>query len=102
MSKEKYEELQDPNDVRQGRRDFLRHVCTSSAAALVAATTPAAAVEAASNPDADVTVAEYFQGHFLLMSEEEKLQAIARLGKRYSAQYKKKTTVSNTPAPNGV
>jgi Fe-S-cluster-containing dehydrogenase component len=102
MSKEKIAELKQAEDVQQGRREFLKHVCTSSAAALVAATTPTEAVDDASNPEADITVAEYFQGHFLLMSDEEKQQAIARLEKRYSAQYKKKTTVSNTPAPDGV
>ena len=52
--------------------------------------------------DADVTVAEFFQGHFILMSDEEKKQAIARLEKRYSAQYGKKTTVSDAPAPERV
>src|ERR1017187_10119587 len=98
MSEEKNNDLKSADELRQERRDFLKHVCTSSAAALVVATTPSEAVDAASNPDADATVAEYFQGHFLLMSEDEKLKAIARLEKRYSAQYMKKTTVSNTPA----
>lgn len=90
-------------DFLEGRRDFLKYVCTSSAAALVVAPESAAAVvEAAQSPDADVTVAEFFQGHFVLMSEDEKKQAIARLEKRYTAQYKKKTTVSNVEAPEGV
>jgi len=62
----------------------------------------AEAVVDAANPDADVTVAEFFQGHFILMSDEEKKQAIARLEKRYSAQYGKKTTVSDAPAPERV
>ena len=102
MSEEKIGELKEANDTQQGRREFLKNVCVSSAAALVAAPASAGAVADASNPDADVTVAEFFQGHFVLMSEEEKKQAIGRLEKRYSAQYKKKTTVSDTAAPDGV
>ncbi len=102
MSEEKIEELKVANDVQQGRREFLKNVCASSLAGLVATSTSAEAAVDADNPDADVTVAEFFQGHFLLMSDDEKQQAIARLEKRYSAQYGKKTTVSNTPAPEGV
>jgi Fe-S-cluster-containing dehydrogenase component len=102
MSEEKIGELKVANDVQEGRREFLKNVCASSLAGLVATSTPAQAAVDADNPDADVTVAEFFQGHFLLMSEDEKQQAIARLEKRYSAQYGKKTTVSNTPAPEGV
>jgi molybdopterin-containing oxidoreductase family iron-sulfur binding subunit len=102
MSEEKIEELIVANDVQQGRREFLKNVCTSSLAGLVATSTSAEAVVAADNPDADVTVAEFFQGHFILMSDEEKKQAIARLEKRYSAQYGKKTTVSYVEAPDDV
>jgi len=99
---ENTEELNVANEERQGRREFLKNVCVSSLAGLVAASSSAEASVDASNPDADVTVAEFFQGHFLLMSDEEKQQAIARLEKRYTAKYGKKTTVSNTPAPEGV
>jgi len=99
---EKIEEMKVANDEQQGRREFLKNVCVSSLAGLVATSTSAEAAVDADNPDADVTVAEFFQGHFLLMSDGEKQQAIARLEKRYSAQYGKKVTVSNTPAPEGV
>jgi len=99
---EKTEELKVANEEKQGRREFLKNVCVSSLAGLVATSSSAGAAVDADNPDADVTVAEFFQGHFLLMSDEEKQQAIARLEKRYSAKYGKKTTVSNTPAPEGV
>ena len=102
MSKEKIEESNEASDVQQGRREFLKNVCVSSVAGLVAASTPAEAVVDATNPDADVTVAEFFQGHFILMSDEEKKRAIERLEKRYSAQYGKKTTVSDVEAPEGV
>jgi Fe-S-cluster-containing dehydrogenase component len=105
MSKENnngLKESEEPDGMEQGRRDFLKKVCASSVSALVAAPAAAGASTEADNPDADVTVAEYFQGHFLLMSDEEKKQAIARLEKRYSAQYRKKTTVSDVEAPDGV
>ncbi len=102
MSEEKIEELNAADDEQQGRREFLKYVCASSAAALVAAPETAEAVAGAANPDADITVAEYFQGHFLLMSDEEKRQAIERMEKRYSAKYGKKTTVSDAPAPKDV
>ena len=74
---EKIEELKVANEERQGRREFLKNVCVSSLAGLVAASSSAEAAVDAGNPDADVTVAEFFQGHFLLMSDEEKQQAIA-------------------------
>jgi molybdopterin-containing oxidoreductase family iron-sulfur binding subunit len=102
MSEEKIEALNAADDEQQGRREFLKYVCTSSAAALVAAPGAAEAVVNASNPDADTTVAEYFQGHFLLMSDEEKRLALERLEKRYTAKYGKKTTVSDAPAPKDV
>src|SRR5450759_2041214 len=98
----KIEELKVANDEQQGRREFLKNVCASSLAGLVATSTSAEAAVDAANPDADITVAEFFQGNFILMSDEEKQQAIARLEKRYSAKYGKKTTVSDTPAPEGV
>lgn len=102
MSGKLIDESKDAAEVIAGRRDFLKYVCTSGAAALVAAPGPAEAVAETTNPDADVTVAEFFQGHFVLMSDEEKKAAIARLEKRYTAQYGKKTTVSDKEAPEGV
>jgi len=103
MSEENNVKMEESADLDKGRRDFLKYVCTSSAAALVVASeSSAAAVEAADDSDAEMTVTEFFQGHFVLMSDEEKKQAIARLEKRYTAKYGKKTTVSDVAAPEGV
>ena len=78
MSEAQNKELNQEDEAKQGRREFLKHVATTSVAALVAAPGAAVPSTAADNPDADVTVAEYFQGHFLLMTDEEKKKAIAR------------------------
>ena len=102
MSEEKIGELKEANEVAEGRREFLKNVCASSLAALVSVPESTEAAVDAANPDADVTVAEFFQGHFTLMSDEEKKLAIARLEKRYTAKYGKETTVSDVPAPEGV
>ncbi len=102
MSEKHVDESKEAAEVIASRRDFLKYVCTSGAAALVAAPGPAEAAVEAANPDADVTVAEFFQGHFVLMSDAEKKAAIARLEKRYTAKYGKKTTVSDKEAPDGV
>jgi Fe-S-cluster-containing dehydrogenase component len=42
------------------------------------------------------------QGHFELMSDEQKQKAIARLEERYSKQFSKQVTVADTPALDGV
>lgn len=87
-------------DVQETRRDLLKYVGLASATALVAGPSIAEAAPAAK--DADATYEEWFQGHYVLMSDEEKKKAIARLEKRYSAKYGKKTTVASTPEPEGV
>ncbi|BBE49831.1 Menaquinone reductase, iron-sulfur cluster-binding subunit [Ferriphaselus amnicola] len=103
MSEENNVKMEDAAELDAGRRDFLKFVCTSSAAALVVAPEAAeAVVKAADSADADTTVAEFFQGHFVLMSDEEKKQAIARLEKRYTAKFGKETTVSDVAAPDDV
>ena len=102
MSDEKAETNNKKDNVNTSRRDFLKNVgiagastlATSNASASISADTP--------NPDAETTLEEWTQGHFVLMSDDDKKAAIGRLEKRYTAQYKKKTTVSDAPAPEGV
>jgi molybdopterin-containing oxidoreductase family iron-sulfur binding subunit len=102
MSDEKAETNNKKDDVKTGRRDFLKNVGIAGAASLMSNNASANASAGSSNPDAESTAAEWFQGHFVLMSAEEKKQAIERLEKRYTAKYGKQTTVSNTPPPEGV
>ncbi|MCI5132922.1 MAG: twin-arginine translocation signal domain-containing protein, partial [Candidatus Electrothrix sp. EH2] len=88
-------EEQDDGTVKESRRDFLKKMGVAAAATVAA---PAAA---ATDAEA-VSIAEALQGHFRLMSDEEKLEAIARLEKRYTEEFKKNVTVADTPAPEGV
>ncbi|WP_417914074.1 4Fe-4S dicluster domain-containing protein [Candidatus Electronema sp. JM] len=83
---------QDDGTVKESRRDFLKKLGIAAAATAAA---PAAAAKAAS-------IAEHLQGHFELMSDEQKQEAIARLEERYKEQFGKEVTVANTPAPEGV
>lgn len=85
------------DDVNESRRDFLKNVGIAGAAALVASPVSVEASVGSANPDAETTVAELYQGHFVLMSDKEKKKAIERLEKRYTAKYGKNTTVSNAP-----
>lgn len=89
-------------NIDTARRNFLKNIGIAGASTLVANSASANISTNDSNPDAEITADEWFQGHFVLMSDEDKKAAIDRLEKRYSAQYKKKTTVSDTPAPEGV
>ena len=100
MSDKKTNNKQD--DVATSRRDFLKSVGIAGAATLVSNNASANVSAVSPDPDAEITAAEWFQGHFALMSDEDKQQAIERLEKRYSAQYKKKTTVSDAPPLEGV
>lgn len=94
MSEDKREMVdeQDDGKVKESRRDFLKKMGVAAAATVAA---PAATAKA-------VSIAETLQGHFELMSDTQKQEAIARLEKRYSEQFGKQTTVANTPAPDGV
>ncbi|MGX9728717.1 MAG: 4Fe-4S dicluster domain-containing protein [Candidatus Electronema sp. VV] len=83
---------QDDGTVKESRRDFLKKIGLAAAATAAA---PAAAAKA-------VSIAEALQGHFELMSDEQKQEAIARLEERYSEQFGKQVTVDNTAAPDGV
>ena len=89
-------------DANESRRDFLRNVGIAGVSALVASPASVEASVGSANPDAKTTVAEMLQGHFVLMSDKDKKKAIDRLEKRYTAEYGKKTTVSDVPAPEGV
>lgn len=102
MSQFEQNENTELSDGNNSRRDFLRNMGLASASALVPAAAAAAVDTTPADPDAEITMTEFFQGHFVLMSDEEKKEAIARLEKRYSAKYGKKTTVADTPAPEGV
>ncbi len=93
--KEMVEEEQDDGKVKESRRDFLKKMGVVAAATTTA---PVATVVTAKA----TSIAEALQTHFRLMSDEEKLEAIARLEKRYSEQYGKQVTVAGTPAPDGV
>jgi len=94
MSEDKREmvEEQDDGTVKESRREFLKKIGLAAAAT---AAVPAATAKAAS-------IAEALQGHFELMSDEQKQKAIARLEERYSEQFGKQVTVDNTAAPDGV
>ena len=102
MSEKMTEMDSETDDAKQSRRDFLKNVGIAGAAALVASPVTVEATVGSANPDAETTVAEMLQGHFVLMSDKDKKQAIERLEKRYTAKYGKKTTVSDAPAPEGV
>lgn len=93
--KEMVEEEQDDGKAKESRRDFLKKMGVVAAATTTAPVATAATAKATS-------IAEALQTHFRLMSDEEKLEAIARLEKRYSEQYGKQVTVAGTPAPDGV
>ena len=100
MSEKSIETREDADEVELNRRNFLKLAGLAGAAAVAAG--PAVVEAAEKSADAGITVEEWFQGHFVLMSDEEKTKAIARLEKRYSETYGKKTTVSNVPVPEGV
>ena len=93
MSEDKRELVDEQDDgKKESRRDFLKKLGVAAAATAVA---PAATAKAAS-------IAEHLQGHFELMSDEQKQEAIARLEERYSEQFGKQVAVADTPAPEGV
>ena len=102
MSDEKADTNNKKDKVNTSRRDFLKNVGIAGASTLATSNASAGVSADAPNPDAETTAEEWMQGHFVLMSDDDKKAAIGRLEKRYTAQYKKKTTVSDVPAPEGV
>ncbi len=83
------------SDRGASRRDFLRKAGNLGVASLAGA---AALVANAEEFDAKTTWAEWFQGAYRLMTDKEKKESIARLEKRYSAQYGKKPLLWWCPA----
>ncbi len=86
-------------DDKKTRREFLKDAGTISAAAIAGA---AGLLANTDDAQARITWAEWFQKNYRLMTDEEKKEAIARLEKRYTEEYGKKTTVDGTPAMEGV
>jgi molybdopterin-containing oxidoreductase family iron-sulfur binding subunit len=81
------------------RRDFLKKSGVVSAASIAGA---AGLLADTDDAQARVTWGEWFQDHYRLMTDEEKKESIARLEKRYTEEFGKKTTVADTPAQKGV
>jgi len=85
--------------VDVSRRSFLKKSGMLSVSALMGT---AALMTNSDDVQANMEWAEWFQGHYLLMSDTEKAQARARLERRYSREYGKRVTVDGTPALEGV
>ncbi len=81
------------------RRGFLKNAGALGIGSLLGA---AALMTHSDEAQAKVEWAEWFQGNYRLMTDEEKAQARARLEKRYSREYGKRVTVDGTPALEGV
>ncbi|MDP6437642.1 MAG: 4Fe-4S dicluster domain-containing protein [Gammaproteobacteria bacterium] len=81
------------------RRGFVKKAGGVSATSLLGT---AALMTNTDDAQANTEWAEWFQGNYRLMSQEEKAEAVARLERRYSAEYDKKVTVDSTPAEKGV
>lgn len=62
----------------------------------------AALLTGSDDAEAKTTWAEWLQKHYRLMTDEEKAEAVARLEKRYTEEYGKKTTVDSTPPMEDV
>ena len=85
--------------VSSSRRGFLKDAGGLGIASLMGA---AALLTNSDDAQAKTEWAEWFQGNYRLMTDEEKAQAKARLEKRYSKEYGKPVTVDTTPAKQGV
>lgn len=97
MSDEKTETNNKKDDVNTSRRDFLKNIGVAGASTLMATGAAAEISAEPTNPDAEITAGEMFQGHFVLMSDEEKQQAIDRLEKRYSANMQRRPPLRIRP-----
>lgn len=82
----------------ESRRGFVKNVSSLSVASLMGT---AALLTNSDDVQANTSWAEWFQGNYRLMTDEEKAQAIARLERRYSSEYGKEVTVDGTPAQEG-
>jgi len=85
--------------VADSRRTFLKSAGMLSINSLLGT---AALMTMSDDARANMAWAEWFQGNYRLMSEEEKAQARERLERRYSREYGKQVTVDGTPALEGV
>ena len=85
--------------VSSSRRGFLKDAGGLGIATLMGA---AALLTNSDDAQAKTEWAEWFQGNYRLMTDQEKAQAKARLEKRYSKEYGKPVTVDTTPAKEGV
>ena len=81
------------------RRGFLKEMGGLSIASLMGT---AALLTNSDDAQAKTEWAEWFQGNYRLMTDEEKAQAKARLERRYSQEYGKPVMVDTTPAKEGV
>lgn len=89
-----------PDDsVSASRRGFIKKAGNLTVASLMGT---AALLTNSDEAQANTEWAEWFQGNYRLMTDEEKAQAVARLERRYSAEYGKKVTVDSTEAQEGV
>ena len=93
------EPTDDSTDGKTTRRDFFKKTAVTGAAAFTGA---AALVGNAKDAEAASTWAEWFQGNYRLMTEQEKQEAIERLETRYSDEYGKKVTVDGVGPMKGV
>jgi molybdopterin-containing oxidoreductase family iron-sulfur binding subunit len=88
-----------PADNVSSRRNFLKSAGMLSINSLLGT---AALMTMSDDARANMDWAEWFQGNYRLMSDEEKALARARLERRYSREFGKAVTVDGTPAQEGV
>ncbi len=81
------------------RRSFVKNTSGVSAASLLGT---AALMTNSDEAQANTEWAEWFQGNYRLMSDDEKQEAVVRLERRYSSEYGKKVSVDTKPAEEGV
>lgn len=86
-------------EEESSRRDFFKTIGLAGAGAVAGA---AALVTGSDEAEAKMTFSEYFQKNYRLMDDAEKKEAAARMEKRYSEEYGKKTRVGVEPAQEGV
>ena len=80
MSDKKAETNNKEEDVKTSRRDFLKNVGIAGPSTLMASNASAAVSAGSSNPDAEITAAEWLQGHFVLMSDDDKTSEDEAIG----------------------
>jgi len=91
--------IEEPAPDSVSRRGFVKNISGLSATSLMGT---GALMTNSDDAEAGSGWAEWFQGSYRLMSDEEKQEAIERLETRYSNEYGKKVTVDATPAQKGV